>query len=152
MVLAVGLAFLLAAVLARDAWRSRALAAVVGAAWLAASPLPATVLVHQAALLLLLAGYPGGRLRGWAGRLLAAAAVPVALLLVPQPAVAALFAAVAVRALPGARSDPSPRVFPAVVGTAIAGVLAGSWAWSRLAPGTFDPGGALLAYEIVLLA
>jgi hypothetical protein len=50
MVLTVGLALLLAAVLARGSRSSRALVGVAGAAWLATSSMPAVVLVHQAVL------------------------------------------------------------------------------------------------------
>jgi hypothetical protein len=64
MVLTVGLALLLAAVLARGSRTSRALVGVAGAAWLATSSMPAVVLVHQAVLLVLVLAYPRGLPRG----------------------------------------------------------------------------------------
>src|SRR3712207_9472120 len=119
MVLTVGLALLLAAALGAGSRRSRALIGAAGVAWLVASWLPSAVLVHQAVLLILLLGFPAGLPRGPVRWALAGAAVAVALLLVPQPGVAALFLAAAVAALPGLRADPVARVFPLVAGTAV---------------------------------
>jgi hypothetical protein len=152
MVLTVGLALLLAAVLARGSRSSRALIGAAGAAWLATSSVPAVVLVHQAVLLVLVLGCPRGLPRGRVSWALTAAAVPVALLLVPQPVVAALFAAAAMAALPELRADPVGRIFPVVAGLSLATVLGAGWAVSRLAPFSFDPALALRAYELVLLA
>ena len=65
MVAAVGLAFVLAVVLARGPWPARLLAGAIGVAWLGASLVPTTVLVHQAMLLVLLVTFPGRSPRGW---------------------------------------------------------------------------------------
>ncbi len=151
MVSAVGVALLTAAVLAGGSWPARALVAAVGTTWLAASLLPVTVLLHQGLLLVLLVTFPDrwpdGRVR-W---VLVASAVPVALLAVPQPGVAVLFAAAAAAALPGLRTDPAGHLLPVVGGAAVAAVLGGAWSISRLTPVAFDPSAALRAYELVLL-
>jgi hypothetical protein len=70
----------------------------------------------------------------------------------PQPVVAALFAAAAMASLPELRADPVGRIFPVVAGLSLATVLGAGWAVSRLAPFSFDPALALRAYELVLLA
>jgi hypothetical protein len=151
MVAAVGLAFVLAAVLARGPWSCRTLAGAIGVAWLGASLVPTTVLVHQAMLLVLLVTFPGRSPRGPVPWALATAAVPVALLLVPQPIVALLFAAAAVVASPGLRIDPPAHLFPVIAGAAVAVVLGASWLTSRLASSAYDPVAALRGYELVLL-
>jgi len=138
--------------LARGPFAARALVAAVGFAWLVASFLPAAVLLHQAVLVVALLAFPSGRLRGAARWLLALAAVPVGALLVPQPGVAALFAGVAVSALPRVRVDPVAGMFPFWAGTAMAAVVGLTWSVSRLAPEAFDPAIALLGYGFVLLA
>jgi hypothetical protein len=68
---------------------------VVGVAWLTASFLPAARSLHQAVLIMSLIAFPAGRVRGLSRWLLACLAVPVAVGLLPQIGVAAVFALVA---------------------------------------------------------
>jgi signal transduction histidine kinase len=147
----VGAAFLVSATAARGPTAMRALVAAVGVAWLLASFLPATVIVHQAVLAVALVAFPTGLIRGPGRWVLVALAVPVGLALVPQPTVAALFAVIALTAALRLRGDPVAGAFPTVAATAVATVLGGSWAISRLASDVFNAGVALLAYELVLL-
>ena len=62
--IATGLAFVIAAVVARGSSAERLLMAVVGVAWLTASFLPATRSLHQAVLVVSLVAFPAGRVRG----------------------------------------------------------------------------------------
>jgi len=121
---AVGLAFPAAAVLSRG---SRWWLAAVGWAWLVASFVPAAGSVHQGLLILALLA-PSGRLTRW---LFTGAALVVALGVLPQPVVAAVFAVLAVFAV------------PRLAALAVALVLFSG----RLAPDF-----ALPAYEVTLIA
>ena len=87
--IATGLAFVIAAVVARGSSAERLLMAVVGVAWLTASFLPAARSLHQAVLVVSLVAFPAGRVRGLTRWLLACLAVPVGFGLLPQIGVAA---------------------------------------------------------------
>lgn len=150
LVTAVGLAFVAAAVLGRGPRGMRVLVASVGVTWLAASLLPPLVLAHQALLAVVLLAFPRGRLGDSVRRTLAAAALPVALLLVSQAAAAVLFAAVAIASLHRAAASPRAAGYPLTAGAAIAVLLGTSWLVSRVAPAAFDPATALAGYEILL--
>jgi hypothetical protein len=148
---ATGLAFVVTAALAPGSHAERGLMAAVGAAWLAASFLPAARSLHQAVLVVALVAFPSGRVREWSRWLLVGLAVPVGLGLLPQIGVAALFALVASVVLLHGRRDATTG-FPAFAAAAVAAVLGASWSVARLRPETFDPSLALVGYELVLLA
>jgi signal transduction histidine kinase len=149
--IATGLAFVAAGAAARGALTERGLMAVVGLAWLIASFLPAARSVHQAVLVVALIAFPAGRVRGSSRWLLVGLAVPVATGILPQIAVAALFALVAVLVLVGGRRD-AATLYPAVAATAVAAALGASWVVARWRADIFDPTVALVGYELVLLA
>lgn len=130
---AVGAVFSLAALVAPAARGERLLMWCVGTAWLAGSILPAAGTLHQGLLAVALLGYPAGRIRG---RPLAGLVAAV----LPQLGVAALFGAIAAY-LVARRRHP----YPAVAAAAMALVLFGEWAAAR-----FDPGTAILLYEVTL--
>ena len=148
--LAVGLAFLLGAALAPGPGEMRILVAAIGVSWLLGSWLPNTTLLHLLVLAAALIVFPRGRPSNaihWALMLLV---FPVALGVIPQLGVAIMFAAIAGFLLMtvaggGAR-------YPATAAAALALVLGGSWAYSRIDPVGFDPVLALLLYETVLVA
>jgi hypothetical protein len=148
----VGAAFLVAAAAAQGPTAMRALVAVVAIAWLLAAFLPASVLVHQAVLAVALLAFPTGRVGGPGRWVLVALTVPVASALAPQPALAMLFAAIGLACALRLRTDPVASAFPAAAAAAVAAVLGGSWAVSRLASDAFDTDIALVVYELVLLA
>jgi signal transduction histidine kinase len=149
--IATGLAFVIAAVIARGSSAERLLMAVVGVAWLTASFLPAARSLHQAVLVVSLVAFPTGRVRGLSRWLLACLAVPVAFGLLPQVGVAAVFALVALLVVVEGRRDTATG-YPTVAAIAIAAVLGASWSVSRLRAEAFDPTVALVGYELVLLA
>jgi signal transduction histidine kinase len=149
--LATGLAFVVAAVVARGSSAERWLMAVVGVAWLTASFLPAVRSLHQAVLVVSLVAFPVGRVRGLSRRLSACLAVPVAFGLLPQIGVAAVFALVALLVLVEGRRDTATG-YPTVAAIAVAAVLGASWSVSRLRVEAIDPILALASYELVLLA
>jgi signal transduction histidine kinase len=148
---ATGLAFVVAAALAPGSHAERGLVAAVGAAWLTASFLPAARSVHQAVLVVALIAFPAGRLRGSSRWLVVGLAVPVTIGLLPQIAVAALFALVALLVLVGGRR-PAAAGYPIVAAVAVAAALGASWSIARIRPEAFDPAVALVGYELVLLA
>jgi signal transduction histidine kinase len=125
--------------------------AVVGAAWLTASFLPATRSLHQAVLVVSLVAFPAGRVRGLSRWILAGLAVPVAFGLLPQIGVAAVFALVALLVLVEGSRD-TAMGYPTVAAIVVAAVLGTSWSVSRLRAEAFDPTVALVGYELVLLA
>ena len=127
------------------------LIAAVGAAWLAASFWPAAGFLHQAVLVLALIAFPAGRVRGLSRWVLVGLAVLVAIGLLPQIAVAALFALVALLSLvQGQRRTAT--AYPTAAGVAVAAALGASWSVARWRPEVFDPALALVGYELVLLA
>ena len=147
----VGVGFVVAGATAQVALLPRALAAGTGVAWIVASLEPVAQRLHQGLLLLMLLAFASGRLRGAADRLVGLAAVAVALLLVPQPAVIAIFAVVAGLATWRARTD-RVHVYGAMSAASLSAVLGVAWVLSRRSPSTYRPGVALVAYEVVLLA
>jgi signal transduction histidine kinase len=151
LVTAVGVAFPAAALVGRGPRAMRLLLAAVGVAWLVASVLPTLVLVHQALLAVALLAFPTGRPRGPVRWTLTAAAVPVALVLVPQAGVAVLFGGVALAALHEALRRPRVAAYPLTAGAAVGLLLGASWLVSRLAPAAFDPTSALIGYELLLV-
>jgi signal transduction histidine kinase len=148
---AVGLAFVAAGRAARGPVAERGLVAAIGPAWLAGSFLVGVRSLHQAVLAVALVAFPAGRVRGVASWLLVGLAGLVALQLVPQLGVAALFAGIAVAALARRRTDPAAAWYPAAAAAAVAAVLAWVWWTTHLRAGTFDATEILLGYELVLL-
>ena len=148
---AVGLAFIVAAVSAPGSLVPRWLVGAVGASWLVGSFVPAARLLHQAVLLVALLAFSMGRLRDPVRWLAVFLAVSGAVFLVPQLGVAMLFASVAGVALVASRSGPKAAVFTGVAGGAVAAVLAASWLVARRYPSVFDPSVALFVYQLVLV-
>ena len=148
---ATGLAFVVAAALAPGPHPERGLMAAVGVAWLTASFVPAIRSVHQAVLVVALIAFPAGRVRRSSRWLLVGLAVPVAIGLLPQIGVAALFALVAVLVLIEGRRD-TATVYPTVAALAVALALGASWSVARWRADAFDPTLALVGYELVLMA
>jgi signal transduction histidine kinase len=142
---AVGIAFAVAGFAAGGSQAERLVVAGVGAAWLAGSVLPEARSLHQGVLACALLAFPAGRILGATRLPLAAAAVAVALQLVPQLGVAALFAAVA--AVAPARTPSARAAFPAAAGAIVAGTLLYAW-WGARRDVTVPP---LVAYEAALL-
>src|SRR5512144_206912 len=96
--LAVGLAFVGGAALAPGVWRSRALFAAVGLAWLIGSFPPAPVLLYLGVLSIAITTFPSGRPRSARDWSLVVFALPVALVVPTKPMLAGLFLAVAISA------------------------------------------------------
>jgi hypothetical protein len=144
---AVGIAFVLAAVAARGAVRERLLFGAVGLAWLAGSSFAWALVWHQAVLLVALLAFPAGRVRGPIRWGIAAAAVVVAAERVPQLGVVALFAAVAVVVVADQR-DLATAAYPAAAGIAVSGTLWYSW-WNLHQP---DQAPHPMVYPSALLA
>jgi signal transduction histidine kinase len=148
---AVGLAFVAAGLAARGPVPERVLVAAVGPAWLAGSFLVGARSLHQAVLAAALVAFPAGRVRRLASWLLVGLAGLAALQLLPQLAVAALFAGITVAALIRWRTDPAAAWYPAAAAAAVAAVLSWVWWTTHLRAGTFDASEVLLGYELVLL-
>ncbi|MEP7019029.1 MAG: hypothetical protein ABI808_00145, partial [Pseudonocardiales bacterium] len=125
--LAVGFAYPIAAFAATGGRIARWCVGAVGAAWLAGSVLASALSLHQGMLALALLTFPTGKITGVARALLAAAAVAVACEVVPQPGVAALFAAVAVVAVTAPRGTAAAAFYPAAAGTVVAAALLFAW-------------------------
>jgi signal transduction histidine kinase len=85
--LAVGLAFPLAALVARGPLAQRVLVALVGLTWLAGSIWPWAIALHQGAAIAMLGAYPSGRLRRPVPLIVAAAGIAIAIT-IPGPLVA----------------------------------------------------------------
>ena len=149
--IATGLAFVVAAAVARGPSAERVLMGAIGVAWLTASFLPAARSLHQAVLVVSMIAFPAGWLRGLSRWLLACLAVPIAVGLLPQIGVAAVFALVALVLLVEGHRDTATG-YPTVAAIAVAAVVGASWSVSRLRAEAFDPSLALLGYELVLLA
>ena len=149
----VGIAFVLAAAVAPGQVWMRALVAGVGVSWLVGSLVPETRLVHQGLLAIGLIVFPGTWPAGVFPRLLAVAAVPVGLGLVPQLGAAALFAGVAATALVTGSERTSPAAWYATSSAlGVAAVLAWWSTSARADPDAFDPAVGLLVYEVTLTA
>ena len=146
----VGLVFVVAAVCAAGERLERGWVAAVGALWLVGSIAPEARLLHQSMLIIVFSSFPSGRVRGFARWLLVCAAVPVGLLVVPQPGVAVVFAAVAVVVFVSWELDLSAAWYPVAAATALSLVLDASWAASR-ALSSFDPSVVVVVYEFVLI-
>jgi signal transduction histidine kinase len=147
----VGLAFVAAATVSPGAIVERVLVLSIGVTWLVGSIEPAAGSIHQAVLAVALVAFPSGRIRGITPVVLAAAAVSVAFRLLPQLAVASLYAVVAGRAFGTGRSRLGARTYPAVAAAGVAAALALSWLTNRYDLEALDPTLALVLYELVLL-
>ena len=147
----VGLAFVVAAAVAPGPPMERYVVASVGAAWLVGSFLPVARSLHQGVLLVALGWFASGRPRGPMGWLIAGAAAVVAAQLLPQFAVAAVFAVVAGVAVVRGRIDPVVAWYPSAAAAVVAGCLIAVWTTSHLTLRPLDPGFAVVGYEVVLL-
>ena len=150
--LIVGIAFVIAGVVAPGPILIRGLVIGVGALWLLGSWLPRTGLWHQALLAVVLTVFPVGKPSNRVHWLLIGLTVPVGLGLVAQPVVAVLFAAIAITAVVAPGAHRAGAAYVAVSAIGLAFFLAGSWTYSRIEPAAFDPRLALLLYEILLVA
>jgi signal transduction histidine kinase len=145
--IAVGLTFIAGASSTPAPLAVRGLIALVGVAWLAGSLWSVARPWHEAALVVALTAFPTGRVQDLTRWALLALAAIVALGLVTQIGVAAVFAAVAVSA--GFRWPSNSAQFPTSAGAALAAVLGLEWLVAH--QGTLDPTLALVGYEVVLL-
>jgi signal transduction histidine kinase len=150
--IAVGLAFVAASLTARGPSPERVLIAAVGPAWLAGSFLLGARSLHQGVLAAALVAFPAGRVRGIASWVLVGLAGLVALGLLPQLGVAALFTGIAAAVLARWRIVPAAAWYPAAAAAAVAAVLAWVWWIAHRRTGTFDATVILVGYELVLLA
>lgn len=150
--LAVGLAFVAAAVAAGGSRAERVLIAGIGVAWLAASLVGPLRGVHQSLLIVALVAFPAGRIRGVPRRVLAGAGAVVGLGVLSPVAVAVVFAAVAVVRFAGRATDRIGARYPVAAAAGIASVLVVVGVWPSVAPGSFVPQAALLGYELALIA
>jgi signal transduction histidine kinase len=148
----VGLAFVLAAWLASGPAAERWLMAGVGIAWLVGSSVPVVGSVHQTVLLIALVAFPGGRLRRWPERGVAALAVPVSVGVVTQAGIAALFFGTAVYVVFDRSRTTIGRTYPALACGSVAAALGTAWAVGLFLPGRADPTSSLVSYEVVLAA
>ncbi len=149
--LVVGLAFAMVAVLAPGPLTERWLVMLVGASWLMASLLPIARSWHQGILLVVIGWFAAGRPRGFPGWLIAGAALVVAMQVLPQLAVSAVFAIVAIAAVIKGRADPVVAWYPAAASFAVAGCLITVWTTTHLMSRPLDPAFAVVGYEVVLL-
>ena len=142
----VGVAFIGAAASSRGVVPVRLVIAATGAAWLLASALPQLGALHQALLLVALTlatrSLPGGL-----GAVVAAVAA-VATGRLNQWVVGLVFITLALLAF--SRRTPSARTVGAVT-MALGGYLVLAWWTSRRLIGWFDPGNALIVYEVLLI-
>ncbi|WP_327636266.1 hypothetical protein OHB24_40495 [Kribbella sp. NBC_00482] len=143
---AVGVVFIVAGALPTGPVRQRAMVAAVGGAWLLGSVFVQALSLHQSVLAVALVAFPTGQIRGRLAWLAVALAGVVATGVVPQPAVALLFALAAVCA---AMRPPSARWYPVTAAGATAATLGVSWSLAR-SQESFDPAVALLDYQVVL--
>jgi signal transduction histidine kinase len=146
---AVGIAFLAGAAVAPGSWRMRAIAGAVGVAWLAGSIHPAALVAHQGVLIVAVVAFPAGRPRHPVGWVAVAAAVPVALGLAPQPAVALVLGAVPIASF--LRRGPASGAWPSLTAGAVALALGATWLVRSLDPFLYDPVVAIVSYDVILL-
>lgn len=151
--LVVGVSFVVAGPILRDAALSRFLFGAVGVAWLGATIEPALGGLHQALLLcaLVSTGLPARRFRLPGLAFAAVTGLPVAAGLVTEPVVGLGFLSVGV--LLGASGRPLRRRSQAsLVAAALVGAcLIARWWLSRAYPDWTDPRTTLLVYEVVLI-
>ncbi|MEP6660848.1 MAG: ATP-binding protein [Acidimicrobiales bacterium] len=148
---AVGVAFVGAALWVPAPLWERVLIAAVGETWLAGSYFAGTQLVHQSVLIVALLAFPSGRPRGAASWMLVAVAFAVALKLFSQIGVGAVFAIVAVSALLAPRLAKVVVSYRALAASGVAIALSLSWIAEQTSRGPYGPKVALVVYEIVLL-
>ena len=143
----VGVAFIGAAASSRGVVPVRLVIAATGATWLLASALPQLGALHQALLLVALA-LATRSLPGLALGAVVAAAAAVATGRLDQWVVGLVFITLALLAF--SRRTPSARTVGAVT-MALGGYLVLAWWTSRRLIGWFDPGNALIVYEVLLI-
>ncbi len=149
--LGVGLAFIGGAAVAPGSWRCRSLFAGVGLAWLLGSLVPVARLAYLPVLVIALATFPSGRLRSARDRIAVALSVVAPLVVAPALVLATLLAGVAMTGWIGRRWERMAVWFPSLAASAVAIVIAASWLAESSGPAAYDPGGWLLALELVLV-
>jgi hypothetical protein len=145
---AVGVAFVVAGVLARGPLLQRLVIAGVGLSWLLGSLSPARGL-HHGALAIGLLAFPTGRLRGAISWTLAAAAALAAFGLLSQLGIAALFAGVGV-AKSVRQLHATGRYVPLAAG-ALAALFGVAGSTARWWPHAYSATLTLTVYQVVLL-
>ena len=135
----VGLVFVVAAWWALGPATERWLMAGVGLAWLAGSSVPMAGSLHQTVLLIALVAFPNGRLRRWPARAVAVLALPVAVGVVTQAGVAALFAAGGLCVVLDRRRITIGRTYPALACGGVVAALGSAWAVGQVLPEVADP-------------
>lgn len=125
---AVGVGYVLAALLAAGSSAQRWLVALVGPAWLAGSVYEWAVPLHQSALVVALVAYPAGRLVNLEGGVALAAAAALTIFAPTSAAVAVSFAVLTVLLLAAdARSIVRTRSCAVVAALIVAAALAHAW-------------------------
>ena len=147
----VGLAFVMAAIVAVGPIAERALIAAVGATWLLGSVVDSAVVSHQGLLIVALLAFPGGRVRGTVRWAAVVVAILVVLGYVPQLGVVALFVLTAAAALAATPNDPVGSWYPAVAAGLVATVLAWVWSATQFTFRSWSPTEGLVVYQTVLL-
>jgi signal transduction histidine kinase len=146
----VGVAFVVAGALARGPSVQRLLFVGVGVSWLLGS-LPPARGVHHGILAVALLAFPTGRLRGTISWTIVVAAAFAALGWLSQLELAALFAAVGVRAsVQRHRLHVAGRYVPLAAG-ALAGLFGVAGSIARWWPHAYSARVTLIVYELVLL-
>jgi signal transduction histidine kinase len=147
--LTVGLAFVAGAVGVRASFAAAALLTLTGCAWLAGSSWSQARPWHQAVLVVVLIAFPRGRIRGVSSWFVAGLSTLVALGLLSQLGIAAVFAAAAASVALRWAVSGRAMFYPAVAASALGAILALEWLLTRHAG--LDPTLALVSYEVVLL-
>jgi signal transduction histidine kinase len=149
---AVGLAFVVAAVVGVGPIAERALFASVGAAWLLGSVVDRAQIAHQGVLIVALLAFPTGRVGGTVRWAVVVGATLVALGYVPQLGVVALFVVTAIAALAVRPNSPVGAWYPAVAAVLVSTVLAWVWWATQFTFRSWNPSDGLVVYQTVLLA
>jgi signal transduction histidine kinase len=148
----VGLVFVVVALSAAGgSARHRVLVGAVGVAWLAGSALPLALPWHQGVLVLAVALFPTGRLRGPRDLAAVATALVLASGALPQGGAALAFLVVALMAVSDARNERSVRAWPTLTALGVAGVLGTAWTAGRVRGAALEPALVLAVYESLLV-
>jgi signal transduction histidine kinase len=149
----VGLVFVVVAPFARRgvSFGHQLLVGTVGVAWLAGSTVPLARSWHQAALVLAVALFPTGLLRGPRDLVAVATALVVATGALSQGGAALAFLLVALMAARDRRHERSARAWPTLTAAGLAAVLGTAWAAGRVRGAALEPALVLGVYESLLV-
>jgi len=147
---AVGVAFVLAALASPGPAVPRLALGAVGPAWLLGSVLPGVRTLHQAVLLLAIVAYRPHRLRrAWVGGYLAVA-VAMSVFAISQLLVAVLFLIAGLVPEVGRSTQVRRSLFPPAAGSVLAAIVGALW-WDTRRFDGLDPDVRLILYELALV-